>query len=331
MLIYPQIIDHSTNIRVGLDTNLRIIVTQFVLKKKFFNWLSYLSISNYIFCFWLAPYVLAVNLDQKIDNGEKQINSSTRIDQIKASPSDASLGINNTESITENIDTENNLSAKKGNQKINLIIRITTPLNRRALDWCRIYPYPVAPPIKKMAISDLPYTDKALRSTLLSMSYWNKTQTSKPYPAGGWRMQIALQRAIKKSGLGLPHTIFTEYPWVDNMIPYVRKEIFAINAEEKERVKRYDLAQSVFKEYRSDLEVQAFNNGLFPIDVPMMREIGGFRRGHALVDKANWWIVAMHKVPGLKYYWLWPVKLNENPEQVVILNEDNAICVEGAW
>jgi len=111
----------------------------------------------------------------------------------------------------------------------------------------------------------------------------------------------------------------------------VRKEVIAINAKEKERRQRWDLAEAVFNENRADLEVQSFNQGLFPIDVPMRREIGGYRKGRVVVNKTNWWIVAMHKVPGLKYYWLWPVKLNDNAEQLVVLNEDNAILIEGGW
>ncbi len=237
------------------------------------------------------------------------------------------------QSNTSSAELENILSdlSSKGHSKINLTIRIVVPHNKDALDSCRIYPYPVAPPKKKKDPDKIPLTDKALRSMALSMSFWTKSRKDKAYPSGGWRMQHILDIAMQKSGLGPPHTIFTEYSWVENIIPYIRKEAIIVNAKEADRVNRYNSAQTVFSENRADLEVQSFNQGLFPIDVPIRREAGGYRRGQVTVDKANWWIVAMHKIPGLKYYWLWPVTLSDSPEQTVTLDEDNAIYIEGAW
>ncbi len=219
----------------------------------------------------------------------------------------------------------------KKNAKISLTIRIVVPQNKGAVDTCRVYPYPVAPPFRKTELDKLPLTDKELRSLALSMTYWSKSHKNKPYPVGGWRLQHIMDMAMKKSGLGPPHSIFTEYAWADGIIPYMRKEILAVNAEETERKRRYYEAQNVFNEYKADLEVQSFNKGLFPIDVPIKREVGGYHRGQVYVDKSNWWIVALHKVSGLKLYWLWPVKLNDNPEQTVTLTEENAIYIEGAW
>ncbi len=215
--------------------------------------------------------------------------------------------------------------------RVNLTIRIEVHRTKNVTESCRIYPYPVAPPPKKGDPAALPIKDKPLRQVLLNMGYFNKMRQEKPFPTGGWRMQYALEAAMKKSGFGPPHSIFTEYAWADNIIPYMRKETIAINKKELERMERYNLAQAVFNDHRADLEVQSFNQGLFPIDVPIHRELGGYRIGRVVVNKATWWIAAMHKVPGLKYYWLWPVKLNDSSEQLVVLNEDNAIYIDGAW
>lgn len=296
-----------------------------------FNRLVQLLIINCTIFLSIVQIVHAINTDS-----QKNISTEPTSEEIIPEKIDTNndLGINDTETTITSPDVDNALPSilnKKEHQKINLTIHINVPHNNKAVDWCRIYPYPVAPPKIKTEVERLPIRDKQLRSLILAIAYWNKTRTDKPYPAGGWRMQYALQSAIAKSGLNAPHTIVTEYPWADNILPYIRKEVIVINAKELDRKKRHKLAQTIFDEHRADLEVQAFNKGLFPIDVPISRERGGHRKGKTLVDKANWWIVVIHKIPGLKYYWLWPVRLNDNPEQLVTLNEDNAIYIEGAW
>jgi len=285
-------------------------------KNKFLSSLLWLFIVSTVVS--TAPFAWAIDLDSQINTESSQSNT---------------IQSHNIEPGYINQSTENNQSElpTKSRQKINLIVRIIVPHNTQASDWCRIYPYPIAPPKKKKDPDKLPLTDKDLRNLVLSVEYWSKSRKDKPYPPGGWRMQYALGAALAKSGIGEPHTIFTEYGWSDEIIPYVRKEVQVINAKENERIQHYNLARSVYDENRTDLEVQAFNQGLFPIDVPIRRQLGGFQTGQALVDKTNWWIVATHQVPGLKYFWLWPVKLNDNREQVAILNEDNAIYIEGAW
>jgi len=243
------------------------------------------------------------------------------------------LNLDDQTSIIDSIEADKNSSdtTSAGRPKITLNIRITVPHNKNAFDSCRIYPYPVPPPHKKSDPDKIALKDKSLRQMALGMGYWTVSRLDKAFPTGGWRMQYIMTAALKDSGTSRPHSIFTEYGWADNMIPYLRKEAIIVNAKEDDRKKRYDLAQSVFTENHTELEVQAFNQGLFPIDVPIRREAGGYRRGQTVADKANWWIVAFHKVPGLKYYWLWPVKLSDSPIQTVTLDEDNAIYIEGAW
>jgi hypothetical protein len=296
-----------------------------VLKTNFFN--------RRIWLFIISCCVLTITAQGSCaTNDDDSSKDSENSDKNRSPISDQDLGINNTEAVLGSIDGGNSpQNALQKNKKVTLIIHINVRQNKNANDWCRIYPYPVAPPKKKSNPNPLPTKDKALRPLILSMSYWTKTRAEKPYPSGGWRMQIALQNAINKSGLGVPHIIFTEYPWIDNILPYVRKEVLTTNKREENRITRFNTAQAVFNEYRADIEVQSFNKGLFPIDVPILRERGGYRKGRVVVDKANWWIVAMHKIAGLKYYWLWPVKLNDNAEQLVTLNADNAIYVEGSW
>lgn len=217
--------------------------------------------------------------------------------------------------------------------KVTLVVRINIPHNLRAIDSCRVYPYPVAPPHRKKPSEPMSIKDNAIRSQLLGAGYETSSYSNKEkfYPSGGWRTQYALKAAVNKSGLGLPHTIFTAYAWMDAMVPYMRTEIKRINAIEKDRNERYELAEEVYDEHRQDLEVDAFNNGLFPHDVPLQPWHGIHKSGKVVLEKTNWWIVALHKTPGLRYYWLWPVKLSDAPEQLVELNEDNAIHIEGGW
>jgi len=221
--------------------------------------------------------------------------------------------------------------ANQKRKKITLYIRINTPHNLRAIDTCRVYPYPVPPPKRKAKIPEIKITDASIKTTLRAVGYTAVTYADKPYPSGGMRVQYAFKRAVANSGMSLPHNIFTMYVWEDNMIPYMRAEIKKINKIEEERDRRYLAAQSMVEEHKSDLELEAFNNGLFPHDVLMHPWHGDRKSGSVEIEQTNWWIVALHKTPGLKYYWLWPVKLSDAPEQVVELNEDNAIHIEGGW
>lgn len=315
-----------------------------MLKRKFCHWLIWPSICSVVLL--TAGQSIFAASAQSSNSLSEQNNSDDKLAEQEESsqdksleeteknispPTDKNLGVNTTDPLPP-ADWEGNLAdAAKSPERVKLFIRIAVPHNTNAKDWCRVYPYPVAPPTIKKEIEKLPTKEKDIREGLLAIAYLKRTNSSKPYPGGGWRMQYALAAASRKSGIRVPHTIFTEYPWVDNILPYMEKEIRVLNAKELARTNRYQQAATVFKDYKADLEVQSFNKGLFPIDVPIIRQPGGYRTGRLTLDKYNWWIVAMHKVPGLKYYWLWPVKLNDNPEQLVVLNEDNAIYIEGAW
>jgi hypothetical protein len=216
-------------------------------------------------------------------------------------------------------------------KKITLYIRINTPHNLRAVDTCRVYPYPVAPPKRKGKISEIGITDASLKTTLRAVGYTAVTNADRPYPSGGMRVQYAFKKAVANSGISLPHNIFTMYVWEDNMIPYMRTEVKKINKIEEERDRQYLAAQKMVEDHKSDLELEAFNSGLFPHDVFMHPWHGDRKSGSVELEQTNWWIVALHKTPGLKYYWLWPVRLSDAPEQVVELNEENAIHIEGGW
>ena len=226
---------------------------------------------------------------------------------------------------------ETNTQSEAKSNKVNLTIHINVPHNMRAVDSCRVYPYPVAPPRQKHPIAPLSTKSKEIQNQLQGLGYSTMSRVEKAYPSGGWRQQYAFRAAEAKSGEGLPHTVFTMYAWREAMEPYMRTEIIRINAIEKDRKERYEAAQQIFDEHRTDMEVQAFNDGLFPQDVLLRPWHGNKKSGKISLDETNWWIVALHKTPGLQYYWLWPVKLSNAPEQLVELNEDNAIVIDGGW
>lgn len=117
--------------------------------------------------------------------------------------------------------------------KVTLVVRINVPHNTNTFDSCRVYPYPVAPPAIKKPINHVPVAEKSLREILATMGYILITNTEKPYPPGGWRMQYIMKAAVARSGIAYPHTAFTLYPWVDNILPYVVREVVASNAKEK--------------------------------------------------------------------------------------------------
>jgi hypothetical protein len=51
----------------------------------------------------------------------------------------------------------------------------------------------------------------------------------------------------------------------------------------------------------------------------------------ATVKPSKWWVVGVHKAPGLKYYWHHPVEVAEGKLNRVVLTESNAIYIEGSW
>lgn len=220
---------------------------------------------------------------------------------------------------------------EKPAKKVKLIIRVDVPHNKEAVDKFDLYPYPVEPAKNRKPVGRLPTQPGDLNDTLNILGYTARTALDNPYPANGWRMQYAFKAAMRKSKLAFPHELPELQGWRDAMRPYLLEEVLKSNVYERQRLERYNAAQEEFKQTRTEIEIEALRQGLYPVYVYVRRGRGYIREGYALVDQATWWVVGTHRVAGLTYYWQERVQLTDADEQVVNLNEDNALFVEGGW
>ncbi len=220
---------------------------------------------------------------------------------------------------------------EKPAKKVKLIIRVVVPHNKQPVDKFDLYPYPIEPRKNRHPAGLLPTDPHNLKDVLYGMGYTARTSLDDPYPANGWRMQYAFKSAVRKSNLALPHGYVEVNSWRDAMRPYLLEEVLKSNAFEKQRRARCAAAEEEFKETRTEIEMEALKQGLYPIYVYVRQGRGISREGYAMVDQATWWVAGTHRVPGLTYYWQEKVKLTDAPEQIVDLNEDNALYVEGGW
>lgn len=207
-----------------------------------------------------------------------------------------------------------------------LDVRINTPHRKGAQDVFNIYPYPVKPPTAQRA---LPLADSAklVRGLLLSSGYTNRGNPDKAYQTGGWRWQYCFKAAVAKSGLGVPHTIFSEYRWADDITPYVCAETRKWNAFEEDRWNRYQKAIKDFEKNHSDAEGESVRLGLSP--GPVARRGYGWAQQNIL--PGSWWMTCTRKVPGLTYYWQVPLTAAPSEKINIVLNELNALVIEGGW
>lgn len=216
---------------------------------------------------------------------------------------------------------------------VTFVVTIAVPHNKKAVSKVVAYPWPMKPPKKTTEIRKLPEKDREIKNSLLANGYFNRTANEHPYPQGGWRLQYAYARAVKKSGMTVPHTIIEHYQWANKMIKYLKPEVIAINLWEKERARLYQKALDDYTDNQAEMETAAIKRGLAPVIMKRSyfptKKIGDHYLGH--LAAGQWWILATHKVPGLKYYWMLPFEVEKGDHSRVILNEGNAIYIEGGW
>jgi hypothetical protein len=205
-------------------------------------------------------------------------------------------------------------------------VRIDVPRDSRAVEVMAVHPYPMKPPTIPGPPPKLATDDKTLRDLLVQSGYAARSNPDKPYPIGGWRWQFAYQEAVRRSGLGVPHGLFTVYSWVNDIRPYVRKECKKWNDFEDERWLRYKRAKEEFEKSRVEIENDAVRLGLSPIDMRIRRGIA-----QAKVPAGNWWLTCTHKKPGLTYYWQVPFTAGGGENVNLNLTQPNALIVTGGW
>ena len=215
-----------------------------------------------------------------------------------------------------------------------LKIQIHVPHNLHAQNYFSAFPYMPKPPVIKKLPGDLPTRDKQLKQQLLGSGYVQRLESNPDrfYPAGGWRWQNAYHAALRKKGGGEPHTMIELYPWIHQMLLFIKPEIERINAIEKERRLRYRIACQEYGETGAEKETEATKQGLYARPIQLARHMHGtVLDGYAKLPPGEWWITGTHKLVGLTYYWEQPVRIEAGQDLTVELNEDNALIIEGSW
>lgn len=218
---------------------------------------------------------------------------------------------------------------KSVHQTAHLNARVLVPHAIRAVDTFAIYPYPVKPPVVKGPAAPIPQDVKSLKHLLLHSGYNARSHPDKPYPTGGYRWQYAFQAAVKKSGIGVPHSLVGAYQWIGQIMPYVMREAQAWNQFEKERYQRYEKAVAEFEKTRSEVEDDAVREGLYPM---ALRPRKGFASStDATIPAGNWWLTCTRKAQGITYYWQIPFSAAPGENVNLTLTQPNALVITGGW
>jgi hypothetical protein len=212
-------------------------------------------------------------------------------------------------------------------QTANLHVRFGMAPDLRTLDVLAVHPYPMKPPVIKSQPANLPEDPKDLKYLLLSTGYASRTNPDKPYQVGGWRWQFAYAEALRRSGLGVPHTLVSAYTWIDQITPYAARETKRWNDFETARFKRYKKAVEEYEKTRADVENDAVQQGLYPIE---LREHKGAYVA-AKIPAGTWWLTCTRKKPGLTYYWQIPFTAGGGENVNITLDQANAMIITGGW
>lgn len=267
--------------------------------------------------------------------------SQNRMPKVNATPAERSTRANQAPAATSTLeDDEESQPADDGSQDMNvalpegeaqLRVRISVPHQVRPNSMITLYPYPPRPPKVVRNINKIDDKPKGIRQQLLNIGYSSRSSDSKLFPQAGWRWKYILKAATEKSGTHPPTNILTMYPWTFKMVPYVQAEVRRINEIEADRKARYQSAMRDFEENGVELENEATQKGLAPIEINLKRGATKLLSGEAVVAPGTWYVVAAHKTANLKFYWQIPVSISAGERQTIQLTQTNALVIEGAW
>ncbi|MGD9682570.1 MAG: hypothetical protein AB7W16_15390 [Candidatus Obscuribacterales bacterium] len=214
---------------------------------------------------------------------------------------------------------------------VDVYLSVAVPHTRNVVVKGMAYPYP--PKLPPISSNMIPDDDKSIKELLMGSGYLRRQTANQPNPLGGWRWQYAFNKAVKKSRLTFPHSIVEHYRWSNAMIKFIRPEIQQINRFEKQRLARYQLEESFFTEHSEIIKHDSARRGLDPVAIEVLpaspKRLGLDMK--VRVARAKWWFTVDYTVPGLTYHWRIIRDLaKERPERLV-LNEGNAISIEGGW
>lgn len=222
--------------------------------------------------------------------------------------------------------SEIELEKRLADPRATLNIHIVKHYHLPPTDTVMAYPWPVRPP-KEAPASRLQEKPEELKHMILATGYSNRIDFRRPHPLYGWRWIHAFTAAHAKSGLGYPHTILTMYHWVDQMSPYVVREVKRVNAIEAARGLAWKKVNDEYERTHLEIETDAAAKGLFPVEI----KVTAHGMGQTQLPPGNWWISATRKLPDLKFYWQVPVTVSAGQSVNVELNNVNAIVVQGGW
>jgi hypothetical protein len=228
-------------------------------------------------------------------------------------------------------ETKNTTDAAK-QAKILVNVKVIVPQMKNSILTLKAYPYSTRP-LKRTTIGQpLPEEEDAIKQTVLSSGYQARLSLDKPYPMGGWRWQYAYRNGLKRSGLGVPHTIFEQYKWANKVVPFVKPECQRINKIEELRDKRYLQAVANYEDNHRDEEMDALKLNQEPVELKLtLTNQNKQREGSLYLSPGEWWITGLHKSPGLNYYWQEPVQVMAGETLNVMLDDSNALYVQGGW
>jgi hypothetical protein len=209
---------------------------------------------------------------------------------------------------------------------------IPHPLDSNAICTCYAYPYPMAPPRRKLRQGNLTLNNLTIKRNIQATGYARRNMHQSFYPFGGWRWQNAYHRGVARSGRTEPHLLCNLFLFTNAVFPYVKEECELSNKAEEKRAQKYDDAVKEYTDERADAETDATRKGVGPVFVKFDKFDGhGGRRALVNLPPGQWWIVCTLKIPGLTYYWQEPLGVHEGTVDHTVLNEDSAMLIEGAW
>jgi len=241
--------------------------------------------------------------------------------------------INNSSASELEIPLEINANVSKMMPAMPVYISLDIPHhNNNTVSYCAVYPYPQPLPRIHKEVRALDTKLFGIKTLILQTAYSRKTMKTMAYPIGGWRWQAAYARALKRSGLDEPHILVNLYQFINDILPYCHEECKRSNEIEEKRVERFKRAEAEYSETRADTETEATRKGMVPLGVKYTKFFpNGVRQAVVKLIPGQWWVIATHKVPGLTYYWQEPLSVHPGEPAEIVLNEENALLIEGAW
>lgn len=214
-------------------------------------------------------------------------------------------------------------------------LKMQVPQMYKSTTELKAYPYTTKPMKMVTPLVPLPLERKPIRELILTSGYASRSSSERPYPDGGWRWSYAFHNALKRSHTTMPKSMVGLYSWVDKMIGYALPECERINAIEEKREKRYFQLVQDYEDNHKDEEMEALRRGqeVTPIRLRRFNRDGklSYYTSQVRLIPGEWWITGTHKVPGLIYYWQYPLTVKAGQTYNLSIDDANAALIVGGY